>query len=139
MSLKSLNPYINFNGTAEKAIQLYETALGAKAANIMRYGDMPGNKQPEETKRFVMHAALSVGEGTIMISDVPPNTPAPTQGNVHIALHYTDPPEMAKAFEALSAGGEVTQPLTDTFWGAKFGMLTDAFGVNWMFNCELKR
>jgi len=27
-------------------------------------------------------------------------------------------------------------PLQDTFWGAKFGMLTDAFGLRWMFNCE---
>ena len=27
----------------------------------------------------------------------------------------------------------------DTFWGAKFGMLTDAFGVRWMFNCETRK
>jgi len=25
------------------------------------------------------------------------------------------------------------------FWGARFGMLTDAFGVNWMFNCTTKK
>ena len=31
MSIKKLNPYIHFNGTAEKAIKLYESALGAKA------------------------------------------------------------------------------------------------------------
>jgi len=29
--------------------------------------------------------------------------------------------------------------LADTFWGARFGTLTDAFGVQWMFNCELKK
>jgi len=23
-------------------------------------------------------------------------------------------------------------PLQDTFWGARFGMLLDRFGVNWM-------
>jgi PhnB protein len=46
---------------------------------------------------------------------------------------------MAKAFELLSAGGKVTLPIQDTFWGAKFGMLTDAFGVRWMFNCETKK
>ena len=27
-------------------------------------------------------------------------------------------------------------PLQDAFWGARFGMLTDQFGVNWMFNFE---
>jgi len=30
-------------------------------------------------------------------------------------------------------------PLQDTFWGARFGMLTDAFGISWMFNSELKK
>jgi len=29
--------------------------------------------------------------------------------------------------------------LQDTFWGAKFGMLTDALGVQWMFNCENRK
>jgi PhnB protein len=30
------------------------------------------------------------------------------------------------------------QPLTDAFWGAKFGSLADKFGIHWMFNCELR-
>ena len=30
-------------------------------------------------------------------------------------------------------------PMQDTFWGAKFGMLTDAFGIHWMFNCQVKK
>jgi len=28
-------------------------------------------------------------------------------------------------------------PNQDTFWGAYFGMLTDKFGVNWMFNYDM--
>ena len=35
-------------------------------------------------------------------------------------------------------GGTIMMPLEDTFWGARFGMLKDKFGVNWMFNHELK-
>jgi PhnB protein len=45
---------------------------------------------------------------------------------------------MQKAFDALAKGGSITMPLMDQFWGAKFGMLTDAYGINWMFNCEKK-
>jgi PhnB protein len=30
-------------------------------------------------------------------------------------------------------------PLQDQFWGARFGMLKDKFGVPWMFNFELPR
>ena len=33
-----------------------------------------------------------------------------------------------------SAGGNVTMPLADAFWGAYFGMLIDKFGINWMVN-----
>ena len=35
MSIKQLNPYLNFNGTAAKAIQLYESALGAKTKGML--------------------------------------------------------------------------------------------------------
>jgi PhnB protein len=27
-------------------------------------------------------------------------------------------------------------PLHDAFWGARFGMLTDQFGINWMFSYD---
>ena len=30
----------------------------------------------------------------------------------------------------------ITLPLENTFWGARFGMFTDRFGVQWMFNCS---
>jgi PhnB protein len=139
MSVKTLNPYINFNGTAAKAIQLYESALGAKTENVMRFGDTPGMNAPTEQKDLILHAALRIGDGTLMMTDASPNQPVPTEGNINVALHFNDVAETEKAFQALSAGGKVTSPLQDTFWGAKFGMLTDAYGVGWMFNCELKK
>jgi len=37
-------------------------------------------------------------------------------------------------FDALAEGGSLTMPLQDTFWGARFGMLADAFGIRRMFN-----
>ncbi len=27
-------------------------------------------------------------------------------------------------------------PLQQTFWAARFGMVTDRFGIPWMINCE---
>ncbi len=58
---------------------------------------------------------------------------------MHVMLDFSDEAEATKAFDALGAGGNVTMPLQNTFWGAKFGMLRDAFGVSWMFNCDLKK
>jgi len=30
----------------------------------------------------------------------------------------------------------VQMPIQQTFWAARFGMLTDRFGTPWMVNCE---
>jgi len=139
MAIKQLNPYLNFDGTAEKAIKLYERALGAKTAHIQRFGDIPGSRPPPESANRVMHALLRVGPGVIMISDTQPGDAPVVGSNVHVCLDFDSPDEMSGKFDALAAGGKVTMPLQDTFWGAKFGMLTDAFGIKWMFNCELKK
>jgi len=139
MAIKQLNPYLNFNGTAEKAIKLYESALGAKVENVMRFGDGAGGMPvaPADKDR-IMHAVLHRGGGMVMLSDTMPNQPVGADGNVHITLDFDDAGEMNEKFDALAAGGKVTMPLNDTFWGARFGMLTDAYGIRWMFNCQKK-
>jgi PhnB protein len=139
MSIRKITPYLNYPGTASKAIKLYESALGAKVENVSRFGDIPGQNTPPELKDRVMHALLQIGEATVMISDTMPDHPYTPGTNIHVALDFTDAADMGRRFEALSAGGKVTMPLQDTFWGAKFGMLVDAHGVNWMFNCEVKK
>jgi PhnB protein len=134
MSIKQLNPYLNFNGTAEQAIKLYERVLGAKTEGLQRFGDIPGNTPAPENKNRVIHAKLHIGPGVIMISDSQPGHPVAAGENVHVCLDFDDAADAAARFDALAAGGKVTMPLQDTFWGAKFGMLTDAYGVSWMFN-----
>ena len=141
MLIKNLNPYICCNnGDAEKAIRLYETALGAKVECLMRYseGDC-GVPIAEEHKNLVMHSALSINGRTLMVSDAMPGQTPPLGGQVSVALEFTRPEEMARAFDALSKGGAVTMPIADTFWGAKFGMLNDAHGVQWMMNCMVPK
>ncbi len=141
MAIKQLNPYLIFNGTAEKAIKLYESALGARTEGPMRYGDVPpqnGHKVAPEDKNRIMHALLHIGAGVVMVGDAPPDVKAPTEGNIHVSLDFDDLKDMTKKFDALAARGKVEQPLKDAFWGATFGMLTDEFGVCWMFNCAKK-
>lgn len=139
MSIKSVNAYLFFDGEAEKAIKLYESALGAKTEGVMRYGEIPGNTPAPENKDRIIHAMLHLGAGGIMVSDTMPGGPHSTTTNVHVCLSYDDPAEMARAFDALSAGGKVGMAIHDAFWGAKFGTLKDAFGIEWMFNCDAKK
>jgi PhnB protein len=140
MSVQKLNPYLLFNGHGAEAIRLYETALGTKVEHRMGYGDVPNAKDPAKFGDLIIHALLRVGTETLMLSDAHPDQPPVQVGNnVQVALHFEDPAAMEKAFQALSAGGKVTQPIQDAFCGAKFGMLTDAFGIGWMFDCPIKK
>ena len=85
-----------------------------------------------------MHAHLQGGSAVLMASDTMPGHPLRQGSNIHINVDCDTVEEIERLFKAFSEGANVTMPLADQFWGAKFGMLTDKFGVNWMFNCELK-
>ena len=65
--------------------------------------------------------------GAVVVVVLPPVEDVPPVGEVEPA-GGGDP-----------AGGKVTMPLADTFWGARVGMLVDAYGIDWMFNCEKKK
>src|SRR5689334_5837369 len=103
MAIKQLNPYLNFDGTGEQAIKLYESALGAKVVgSVMRFGDSAGGMPvaPADKNR-VMHATLQLGVGTIMLSDSMPGQPVATEGNAHVMLDFDDAADMTKKFDAL--------------------------------------
>jgi PhnB protein len=56
--------------------------------------------------------------------------------NFLINLDCESVQEIDRLFAAFSDQDKVTMPLQETFWAARFGMLTDRFGVNWMFNLD---
>ena len=139
MTIKTATPYLMIpGGKAEQAIALYKQALGATVETLMRYGDID-QSCPAATKDRVMHAVLRIGSATVMISDDPVAEAHRSGGNISVALDFDDADQARKCFDALSAGGTVIEKLMEAPWGALFGSLGDAYGVSWMFNCELKR
>ena len=72
-----------------------------------------------------------------MGSDAPPQYQGTQQG-FDICAGVKDAAEAEKVFNALAEGGKVTMPLAETFWSARFGMLTDRFGIPWMVNTEMQ-
>ncbi|HEU4538811.1 MAG TPA: VOC family protein [Polyangiaceae bacterium] len=137
MTIQTATPYLILNGQAQRAIALYQRALGANPGALQRFGDVDGSC-PEARKSFVMHAELRVGDAMLMLSDGPAEGPMPGAGAVSIALNIDDQAQARQSFEALAASGKVIQPLFDAPWGALFGVVADEFGVHWMFNCSTK-
>ncbi len=133
-----LIPYINFGGNAEEAMNFYAAALGGSIASIQRYGDSPVPAD-EDYKQKVLHGRLTFGDNLIMISDVFKGQEVSVNGNIQLSIDVIEGEQIDTVFNRMAEGGQVTMPLEDTFWGARFGMLKDRFGVAWMFNYEFKK
>lgn len=139
MPATGANAYLNFNGTASEAIALYERALGARVMFLQRFGETPEMNATGDTANRVMHATLSIGRTSLMISDAMPGSPVTPGTNTHVCLQYADIDDVDEQFAAMSEGAHILMPLENTFWGARFGMLVDRFGISWMFNAELPK
>jgi len=136
--IMKLTPYIHFAGNAEEALNFYKNTLHGEILQLGRYGESP-MPTDEDYKNKVMHARLVFGENLVMVSDVFKGQEVSTKGNIQLSIEMDDVNQMEEVFNKMAEGGKVTMALQDTFWGARFGMLIDKFGVSWMFNCELKK
>ena len=94
---------------------------------------------PDEFKKRILHAVFSSGDLKFMVSDCPPNVSVSSGNSLSLSMNFEDVDQMNKVYTALSEGGKITMELQDTFWGARFGMLIDKFGFNWMFNHDYKK
>jgi PhnB protein len=106
-----------------QAIEFYKKALGAE--EIMRMAGPDGK---------IGHAELKIGDSIIFLTDENPamHCMSPqTLGGVASSL-YLYVADVDTAFQrAIDAGGKATMPVTDMFWGDRFGNFVDPYGHNW--------
>lgn len=128
-----VNPYMIFEGNAEAVLQFYKDALGGTITALSRYSDGP---QPAEEhwKEKIMHARLEFDGNLLMISDGYPGYTIPGKGNIHLNVEVDNEEKLRRVFANMSDGATIDHPLQQQFWGATFGMLTDKFGIQWMFS-----
>ena len=91
---------------------------------------------PEAFKKQIIHAELKAEGVHLMASDGMVGWVANPGNNVSLSIDFSDGEEQEKVWKALSEGGKVTMPMESRFWGARFGMLTDRFGIQWMLNYQ---
>ena len=128
-----LAPYLSFDGQCEAAFEFYAKVFGGEIIARNRYEGAP-MEIPEGFEQKIMHAELIFENNSIQGSDQPNINVA---NNSTMNLSFVEVFIMDEIFKNLSEGGKITMPLQDTFWGARFGLLTDKFGINWQFNCDL--
>ena len=141
--MTNINPYLNFDGTAEEAMNFYRSVFDGEFMDpVMRWGEAPECEEfnlTDEDKGKVMHMALPISDGNvIMASDsIKGLGPALEAGNnVSIAIGSKSREEADRLFAGLSEGGQVGMPMSEAFWGGYFGSFVDKFGINWLINAE---
>jgi PhnB protein len=131
--------YLNFEGNCRDVMTFYQQCLGGELT-LVTFGDMPemSAQLPEAVKSRIMHASLKSGDAVLMASDTLPGMPGTlTKGtNFSISVQPQSSEEIDRLWAAFSQGGTIQHPLSEAPWGARYGMLTDQFGIQWMFNYE---
>lgn len=120
--MHSLTPHLICAGAAE-AIEFYKNAFGA-----VELSRLPGPNGK------LMHAMLRIGDSMLMLVDENPQWgvlgPKALGGSpmfIHLYVEDAD----ATARQAEAAGAKLTMPVTDMFWGDRYGQLEDPFGHRW--------
>lgn len=125
-----LATYLNFPGNCKDALQYYEKHLGAKIIMMMTFDQMPDPKNvPPGMEKGILHARIAIGDTPVMASDGPKVEP---MRSAYLSLSVDSSAEAERIYKALSEGGEVFMPMTETFFAHRFGQLRDKFGINWM-------
>jgi PhnB protein len=111
-----------------KALEFYKGAFGARERMRM---PGPGGK--------IAHAEIRVGDSVVMMSDEMPPMPgqpgtykSPRNAGLSTSGLFLYVNDVDAAFDrAVKAGCTVRQPVTDMFWGDRYGQLIDPFGHTW--------
>ncbi len=110
-------PYFSLDGRTGEAADFYVRAFGARDA-----GRIPSDKPG----RF-MHIQLEINGGALMMSDYEGSTGP--GGNFHLQLVVGDGDMWWS--RAVEAGCEVVEPFQKMFWGDRWGLLRDPYGILW--------
>ncbi len=125
----TLTPYLTVRDAA-RAIEFYKQAFGAQERGVMKG---PDGK--------VMHAEIKIGDSIIMLADEFPEFGAlspQTSGGAGMGLHIYVEGVDAAFDRAVKAGAQVEMPVSDQFWGDRYGKLKDPFGHKWSIATHTK-
>jgi PhnB protein len=115
---------------AVAAIAFYATAFGAD--EVMRL---------ETTQGRIIHAQLRIGDSSVMLVDAFPEWGAvgpDALGGSAVTLHLQVTDVDALFARAVAAGAKVTMPVSDMFWGDRYGKIEDPFGHAWAIATHIR-
>src|SRR5215469_1653508 len=136
--MTNLTTYLLFDGKCQQAMEFYKSCFQGDLTMIKVKDSPIKDQMPPVQQNKVLNARLKSANVEISSSDWLMPNETPVRGNtVCLYLSGGTRAELKALFERLSEGAEVTDPLSDRFFGT-YGALNDKFGVRWMFQSNEK-
>ena len=133
MTIKTVT-HINFRRQAREALSFYQAVFGGDmivATHAQAYGTTDG----AEADLVAWGQVVSEAGFAIMAYDVPASRPwSAGDAPYFVSVRGNDASELSAYWDKLSDGASVIQPLSKAAWAELYGMLTDRFGVTWIFD-----
>ena len=131
--MSHLAPYLHLPGTAREALTFYADVFGG-SAQLHSFAEFGRTDGPDDA---IAHGYLTDCPVSIFAADAAGDEPAFQSRGLMFSLLGTAAPTTLHAwFAALSAGGEVLDPLQLRPWGASDGQVVDRYGVHWLIGFE---
>lgn len=134
--MKTMSPWINFNGNAEEAFTFYQSIFGGEFTKVIRFKDIASDEfqVSEEDADKIMNITLTMGRTHSLIGNDVPEFMGKVNENenrskIHIDAESKE--EAKKIFVGLSSGGQVEVPVDDSVEEI-FAMFRDKYGIEWI-------
>jgi PhnB protein len=128
-------PYLFFYGRCEEALEFYKGVFGGTYEMMRVAGSPMASAMPPGSENNVMHASFTADGVELLASDGREvKAIDPDAGNISLSLTFEDGARGERIFNGLAVGGKITMAIDKAFWGGRFGMVTDKFGIEWMMS-----
>jgi len=133
----SLTPILGFRGQCREAMELYQKAFGAEIVTNISYATADPKDfqyQPDQAD-YIYYAEMAIGNHLLSLGDDSANLLGEaTQGNsspISLLLQFESAEELQAAYEQISSGATILEPLTSTTYCTGCVTLVDKFGISW--------
>lgn len=126
--MKSMTPFLMFDGRAEEAILFYRSVFKNFEVVFINYfetGDMKGK---------VMQSLVNIHENNIIINDASITHDFSFTPSMNFFIECESEQEQIDLYEKFKSKGSILMPLDDYGFSKQYAFVTDPFGVGWQLN-----
>ena len=130
--MKSIIPFLMFDGTAEEAVNFYVSTFGdAKIIHTAYYG----NEVPEHEWK-AMHIVFTIKNQVYMALSSYEDHKFGFTPSISLYVNCDDEAELDRLYKTMVEGGKELMALGSYGFSTKYGWINDKFGVSRQLNLE---